>query len=96
MAWSFLPTFDLIAGRISLEAALDGAVSLLAFPVIGIALIIGGVIALPFGLLQVLCARALGRSGASRWVSFLIGLLNPANALITILAGLIAWATFSA
>ena len=96
MAWSFLPTSELMAGKISLSAALDDAVSLLIFPGIGIALIASGVIALPFGILQVLCARALGRSGASNWKIFLIGLLNPANALITILALLIARASFSA
>jgi hypothetical protein len=95
MAWSFLPKSDLIGGRISLWAALDEAASLLAFPVIGLGLIVGGVIAIPFGFLQVLCARSLGRSGATTRELFLVGLLNPSNAIIAILIGLVAWGNFS-
>jgi hypothetical protein len=95
LAWSFLPTSDLIAGRISFDEALDTAVSLLGFPGIGLAIIISGVIAVPFGMLQVLCARSLGRQGASKRMLFFIGMLNPANAHVVVLAVLIMRASFS-
>jgi len=93
LGWSFLPTRQLMAGNTSLTAALDNAASSFGNPIIGIPLLIAGLVGLPLGLAQVLCARSLGRSGASLGSIFLIGLLNPFSAILLVLGGLLGWAT---
>ena len=88
MMWSLMPMDELLAGEINLPEAIRGAALTLWGPV-GVILALGlGLISMPFSVVHVLCARALGRSGASRKVLFFVGMLNPCIAWLLVVVGL--------
>lgn len=95
LMWSFLPARELVAGEVTLVSALDDAALTLVFPGLNILFIGLVIVSVPFVIVHVLCARALGRSAASGRVIFFVGLLNPCTALLLIIIGLRVWLEYS-
>ena len=62
-----------------------------AYVVIFLSLMWGLIVLIPTSIAQLLCARALNKTDCKNYQRFLVGLLNPSIAIITlIVAGLIA------
>jgi nitrogen fixation/metabolism regulation signal transduction histidine kinase len=63
----------------------------LAYVVIFLSLMWGLIVLIPTSIAQLLCARALNKADCKNYQRFLVGLLNPSIAIITlIVVGLIA------